>query len=56
MIITDCLDLNEPVELSKEEERMIDEAFASPPTFDEDCPPLSKEVMQRMLERKKNAV
>ena len=49
----DSLDLSEPVQLTKEEEEMIDKAARRPPVYDDDCKPLSAEIMQRMLASKR---
>lgn len=57
MIITECLDLNEPMTLSPEEEKALDDLDHRPIVFDKDCMPLSEEYMKKILaEKRREAV
>ena len=54
MLTTEYLDLNKTMVLTPEEEKMIDALEGRPIAYDEDCMPLSKEYMEKILEERKS--
>ena len=49
MLIKTSIDFSEPMTLTDEEEKELEELDNYPIVFDEDCPPLTKEQMRNYL-------
>jgi len=55
MIVTEYLNINEPMTLTEKEILELDEAKNNPIVYDEDCPPMTEAQIQKAREYIKNS-